>query len=296
MSDSFKSDQFDWLRQVASDAGLVPAAARVAIALTRYFNRKHDGWAWMAQATLASDLGMPERTVRDAIARLVKNGHLVTKQRGHMATNLCHLVLKKTDSDRQPSASHDRQTTAGHDRQPTAAHTGVTGRKQQGDRQPSAAMTGSHLPPNPMNEPYEEPYEVESDSPQLDLGAEEEGRRNRSPKSETETDADFEEFYRQYPKHVAKAAACKSYRAVITKGLATHDELLSGATRYAAERIGQDPKYTRHASTWLTGGCWDDEPASTGGATYSQPESPHIARAARIARQLQAEQGGDNVE
>jgi signal recognition particle subunit SEC65 len=292
MSDSFKSDQFDWLRQVASDAGLVPAAARVAIALTRYFNRKHDGWAWMAQATLASDLGMPERTVCDAIARLVKNGHLVTKQRGHMATNLYHLVLKNTDSDRQPSASHDRQTTAGHDRQPTAAHTGVTGRKQQGDRQPSAAMTGSHLPPNPMNEPYEEPNEVESDSPP-DLGEEDSGRRSRSPSSETATDAGFETFWEAYPKRVDKAKARVAYRRVVAAKKVTVEELLNGAMRYAAERLGQDPRYSKHPTTWLNAESWNNEPASTG-ATYSaaQPESPHIAIAEQIARQLMEKDGG----
>jgi hypothetical protein len=131
------------------------------------------------------------------------------------------------------------------------------------------------------------------ESIQLDLGEEDSGRRNQSPASET--DADFEKFYRQYPKHVAKAAALKAYRAVISKRLATPAQLLNGALRYAAERSNQDPKYTKHASTWLTGGCWDDEPAQPIGATYnSSPpgQSHHIAVAEQIARQLMERDGG----
>ncbi|OKO71893.1 hypothetical protein AC630_31760 [Bradyrhizobium sp. AS23.2] len=36
--------------------------------------------------------------------------------------------------------------------------------------------------------------------------------------------------------------------------------MLNGAMRYAAERTGQDPKFTKHPATWLNGECWKDEP------------------------------------
>src|SRR5438552_2641315 len=85
--DAFARNQFVWLRQVAADRDLPPTASRVAIALTSYFNREEDGAAWMAQPTLASDLGMPERTLRYALASLVDRGHLVCKRRS-MKTNL----------------------------------------------------------------------------------------------------------------------------------------------------------------------------------------------------------------
>ncbi len=55
-------------RRVAADADLPTAASRVAITLTSYFNyREADGAAWMKQVTLAGDLGLSERTVRDAL-------------------------------------------------------------------------------------------------------------------------------------------------------------------------------------------------------------------------------------
>jgi hypothetical protein len=35
--------------------------------------------------------------------------------------------------------------------------------------------------------------------------------------------------------------------------------MLNGAMRYAAERTGQDQRYTKHPATWLNGQCWKDE-------------------------------------
>jgi len=35
---------------------------------------------------------------------------------------------------------------------------------------------------------------------------------------------------------------------------------IAGAQRYAVERQGQPPKYTKHPATWLNGGCWEDDP------------------------------------
>jgi hypothetical protein len=102
----------------------------------------------------------------------------------------------------------------------------------------------------------------EIDSLRLDLGEEDSGRREVDISSPPDTTDDgFPEFYSQYPKRVARVAAEKAYRAVINKKLATPEQLLGGAMRYAAERNNQDPKFTKHASTWLTHGCWDDEPA-----------------------------------
>jgi hypothetical protein len=70
----------------------------------------------------------------------------------------------------------------------------------------------------------------------------------------------FEEWWPLYPKHAAKAAALRAFGKALKS--ATLDELKLGAMRYAAERSGQDPKYTKHPATWLNGSCWLDEPAA----------------------------------
>ncbi|WP_375789404.1 helix-turn-helix domain-containing protein [Bradyrhizobium sp. Pha-3] len=285
--DKFTRDQFDWLRQVALDSELPPTATRVAIALTKYFNREHDGWAWMSQAKLALDLGMPERTVRFALSALIKADHLITKRRGRMETSLYHLALKE-ESDRQPIATHVRQ--------PIAAHSEVTGKIQQSDRQKPARVTGNPLPPNPLKEPSEESIEEESDSPRLDLG--EEGPRPREQTQALDIDAAFESFWNQYPRKVDKLKAKLVYRRIVSKKQVTPAGLLAGAMRYAAERTGQDPKYTKHATTWLNAGSWANEPAATpiadtiedGNPTAAPPphrppsSNPHEARLmARLA-------------
>ena len=35
--------------------------------------------------------------------------------------------------------------------------------------------------------------------------------------------------------------------------------------RYAAQRDGEDPQFTKHPATWLNGKCWTDEPPHNGG-------------------------------
>src|SRR5258708_7455593 len=57
----------------------------------------------------------------------------------------------------------------------------------------------------------------------------------------------FGRWYAQYPRKVGKAAARKASAKALQK--ATGEELLAGAMPYAAERDGQDPRYTRHPAT-----------------------------------------------
>ena len=85
------------------------------------------------------------------------------------------------------------------------------------------------------------------------------GKTESEPQAPRKTQGDrFDDFWRAYPKRVAKKGARKAYDKAIEGG-ATDAALLAGAQRYAAERNGQDPKYTKHPATWLNGGCWEDE-------------------------------------
>ncbi len=78
---------------------------------------------------------------------------------------------------------------------------------------------------------------------------------------DTEAATAFEAWWRQYPLKVAKDDARKAWNRIIAAGKATAAELQAGAMRYAAARAGQDQKFTKHPATWLTKGCWLDEPA-----------------------------------
>jgi hypothetical protein len=64
--------------------------------------------------------------------------------------------------------------------------------------------------------------------------------------------------------------------------------------RYAAERAGQPPKYTKHPATWLKGGCWADEPTNPSNNS-PRPPTDHNAISELIARQLMEKDGGGHV-
>lgn len=70
----------------------------------------------------------------------------------------------------------------------------------------------------------------------------------------------FDEFWDAYPRRVGKKAAADKFRTAMKSGI-TPQQLIDGARRYAAHchenRIGE--RYTKHPTTWLNQGCWDDE-------------------------------------
>jgi hypothetical protein len=70
--------------------------------------------------------------------------------------------------------------------------------------------------------------------------------------------AAFESFWAVYPKRVAKLAARRALAAAVKAG-ADPEAMIAGAARYAAERVGQEGRYTKHPATWINAGCWDDE-------------------------------------
>jgi|GEM_PF-1289163 len=71
---------------------------------------------------------------------------------------------------------------------------------------------------------------------------------------------DFNEWWNEYPKKVARQRALKAYASVVSSGKANPADLLLGVRRYASERARHDPKFTKHPATWLNSGCWTDEP------------------------------------
>lgn len=68
----------------------------------------------------------------------------------------------------------------------------------------------------------------------------------------------FEEVWAVYPRKAGKVPARKAFNAALNA--ADFPTILAGAERYAAERAGQDRKFTKHATTWFNGQHWQDEP------------------------------------
>jgi hypothetical protein len=75
--------------------------------------------------------------------------------------------------------------------------------------------------------------------------------------------------------------------------------LIEGARRYAGERAGQDPTYTKHPATWLRGGCWEDEPKPgavidpAGNVVNIQPRDKRETLREVVARRQAARERGE---
>jgi hypothetical protein len=89
--------------------------------------------------------------------------------------------------------------------------------------------------------------------------------KSKRAKKPAPVNLDFEAFWQDYPLKKAKIAAQVVYERIVKTGTATIGDLQAGAVSYAAERRGQDPKYTKQAPRWLREGCWADEAPATAG-------------------------------
>mgnify|MGYP001047285910 CR=1 FL=1 len=100
------------------------------------------------------------------------------------------------------------------------------------------------------------------------------------------TNVEFEDWWKLYPLKKSKAGAQRSFEKIVNSGQATIEELCAGAMRYAAERTNQDPKYTKHPTTWLNQGCWADEGPSRLSGTFSGPSGGGTPRSGAVSRLL----------
>lgn len=70
----------------------------------------------------------------------------------------------------------------------------------------------------------------------------------------------FDDFWEAYPNKKAKIAARKAYDKALKE--ATHEEIMAGVRNYVeAEPWDGNMHHCKHPTTWLNGGCWDDEHA-----------------------------------
>lgn len=71
-------------------------------------------------------------------------------------------------------------------------------------------------------------------------------------------ESEFEQqFWPAYPRRVGKGQALKAFRAARKQN--DLEPIMAGVRRYASSRQGENPEFTKHASTWLNGQCWLDE-------------------------------------
>ncbi len=85
-----------------------------------------------------------------------------------------------------------------------------------------------------------------------------------------------EDFWTAYPRKVGKPAALKALSSALRKtDFAT---IMTGVRRYASERSGQDPNFTKHPGPWLNGEHWADEPTPRPSSRSTAPPPPREPR------------------
>lgn len=87
----------------------------------------------------------------------------------------------------------------------------------------------------------------------------------------------FSEWWEFVPRKVSKGQAEKAYRAALRH--ATPDELLAGIRRYAEQVADEEPRFKKHAATWLNGKCWLDEPLPAAANPSSHGAASHVRQA-----------------
>lgn len=85
--------------------------------------------------------------------------------------------------------------------------------------------------------------------------------RNKDKNTPATADAAaaFEAFWQAYPRRTDKRAAERAYKAALKRKV-TPEHILSAAHAYASRCAGTEPRFIKHASTWLNAGSYDDAP------------------------------------
>lgn len=101
-------------------------------------------------------------------------------------------------------------------------------------------------------------------------GGIEHGRARRKPRADPirGDPADFDRFWKIYPRRVAKSDAERAWAKAITK--ADVETILVGAQRLR-DQPGRDPAFTPYPATWLNGARWADEPPVRGSPNGHRP-------------------------
>jgi Helix-turn-helix domain len=223
----------------------------------KYMNRS-TGTAHPSQETLAKDLDASDRTVRRLLTMLEPLGLAIDPGdgRGNASTYLLETRTNEPSLEVPGKADMDDlfsplKADADVHLSDTKADTTVHLSRPKGGHLASVKVDTGVLPTN-IREPI---------SKNRSSGSTPGTAPPATKVANRDIEIAFEEWWKIYPRKVAKGAARKAYASALKK--ATPEQINTGALRYAAERTGQDDKYTKHPATWLNAECWADEHGTT---------------------------------
>jgi hypothetical protein len=268
MADDFTRHRLVWLDRIAADRDVSPLGFKLAYVIGGFISRK-TGDAWPSQKTIANRLGVTTRAVRNLVDQLAAAGHLeAVDARGRGKTIHYRMAAKNRNNGSSFQASQRGNDGSGfRERAPEPKSGTAMHEKRNGH----VDKSGTAVPPEPFEEPFEEPSDknyVETDLfDDRKNGSETRPQKTSKKGKPKASETDFDAWYGIYPRHVSRGAAETAYQRIVGSRKASVAELMAGALRYAAEREGQEPRFTKHPATWLNGACWRDE---------QQPQQPGL--------------------
>lgn len=107
---------------------------------------------------------------------------------------------------------------------------------------------------------------------------------------------EFEAFWAVYPLKLDKRAAFKAFTRALKR--VKLDIIMAGARKYADDPNLPEPRFIKHASTWLNGDGWDNPPLPSSKPVSGQPNKAEsrFNDAVRMAKELYAEEHGGSTE
>lgn len=226
------------MQRVLPDKRLSKGDAAVAFVLLDFAT--DEGGAYPSLDTLAERTGMHRTSVIDCLRRLVGAGYFTAERGGgrknttvyrpvYIAETVGPTLLIEEENSRADATDTEQKTVG-----PTPPFIPETvGPALENSRAGTQKQSGGPYPNPPMNPPM-------------------------IPPKRDSLSAGFAEWWATYPKRVARGRAWTAYQKAAKA--APPETLLEGARRYAAEREGQEARFTKHPATWLNDQCWLDEP------------------------------------
>jgi hypothetical protein len=213
------------------------------------------GFAWPSVARLAAECHVTKNGIKKVIRRLVERGHLsVELGTGRGKTNHYRWIIKNDrwqnrhagrddDPTSQPDEKEQRLLPLSDEKWATAVTPSQSEKGNCNSEKGQLAFQKGVTPvaPTLSNESIYDPI-----------------YRLSTPRHVQITSTIFDEFWRAYPKKVARTDAMRAFERAAQ--LAPVNEIIRGAMRYAAECVGEDTRYTKYPATWLNKGCWSDPP------------------------------------
>jgi hypothetical protein len=257
-------------KMMSADPNVKPAGVEVGLCLLHHHNTK-SGQCNPSYARIAEWTGLNRDTVIKGVQSLEAAGYLAVDRSigsGDQASKGQRLPSNSFKFDFTKINQSEIPTTPGRKSRPPQSEKTTTPVDNSDHPQSEKQTTGGRKS-RPKQEKEEQgkieqgnrtPPAEDTPSLPMDLSVVEpkaKAQRTKKAKISKEVlEPEFQTFMRQYPRPDDEDEARRAYFSTRRSGRATAPELLNGACRYAAEKIGVDPQFIKAPQNWLKHGSW----------------------------------------